>query len=105
MRFAVIFFDQLTPSEVDRKLTNSHFDYLALHSDRITMAGGLRPPEGGSFCGSLWIIKAESATDAIQLVEEDPYCLAGLRPDRKIFLWNAAPISASQSLTLGTKHD
>ncbi len=94
MRFAAMFFDAITPADLDEELTRAHFDYLALNADRITMAGGLRPPEGGNFCGSLWIVEAESATQAIQLVENDPYCLAGLRPDRQIYFWNAAPIPA-----------
>src|SRR5690606_19200742 len=94
MRFAAMFFDTLTPSEVDPDLTRAHFDYLAQHADRITMAGGLRPPEGGGFCGSLWIVEAQDAASARQLVDNDPYCLAGLRPDRRVFLWNAAPIPA-----------
>lgn len=106
MRFAAMFFDALTPSDLDPDLTRAHFDYLALHSDRVTMAGGLRPPEGGAFCGSLWIIEAASAAEATQLVEEDPYCLAGLRPDCQVFLWNAAPIPARHlSDTRSTNRD
>lgn len=94
MRFAAMFFDTLAPSEVDPELTRAHFEYLSEHSDRITTAGGLRPPEGGPFCGSLWIIEAEDAAQAKWLVENDPYCLAGLRPNHQIYFWNAAPIPA-----------
>jgi len=92
MRFIALFFDNLTPSEVAPELTKAHFDYLAMHAHLITQAGGLRPPEGGAFCGSLWVIEAESAEEAEALVENDPYCLAGLRPDRRIYFWNSAPI-------------
>lgn len=94
MRYTAMFFDTITPTNLDPELTTAHFDYLALNADRITMAGGLRPPKGGNFCGSLWVIEAENAEQAIQLVENDPYCLAGLRPNRQIFFWNAAPIPA-----------
>ncbi|WP_176038549.1 YciI family protein [Brucella tritici] len=94
MRFAAMFFDNVTPSELDPDLTRAHFDYLGQHRDQITLAGGLRPPEGGAFCGSLWVIEADSSADARRLMDEDPYCLAGLRPDRRIFFWNAAPIPA-----------
>lgn len=94
MRFVAMFFDALNPSDLDPDLTRAHFEYLAAHSDRITSAGGLRPPEGGAFCGTLWVIEAETAASAIELVENDPYCLAGLRPDRRVFFWNAAPIPA-----------
>lgn len=94
MRFAAMFFDTLTPSDLDPDLTRAHFDYLARHRDRITLAGGLRPPEGGAFCGTLWVIEATSPAEAARLMDEDPYCLAGLRPDRRLFFWNAAPIPA-----------
>lgn len=92
MRFAAMFFDSLTPTDIDPDLTREHFNYLAQHRDRITLASGLRPPKGGAFCGSLWIIEADTAEAAAQLMDEDPYCLAGLRPDRRMFFWNAAPI-------------
>lgn len=94
MRFVALFFDTLTPSELDPDLTRDHFDYLARHRDRITQAGGLRPPAGGDFCGTLWVIEAATADEAARLVDEDPYCLAGLRPDRRLFFWNAAPLPA-----------
>tara|TARA_R100001143_G_scaffold63226_1_gene69044 strand:- start:978 stop:1268 length:291 start_codon:yes stop_codon:yes gene_type:complete len=94
MRFVAMFFDALDPSDLDPDLTRAHFEYLAAHPDRITSAGGLRPPEGGAFCGTLWVIEADTAADAIELLENDPYCLAELRPDRRVFFWNAAPIPA-----------
>jgi len=90
MRFAAMFFDNVTPDALDPALTKAHFDYLARHSDRITMAGGLRPPEGGGFCGSLWVIEAADAAEAQRMMDEDPYCLAGLRPDRRLFRWGVA---------------
>lgn len=94
MRFAAMFFDSLTPSELDPDLTRAHFEYLDRHRDRIVLAGGLRPPAGGGFCGTLWVIEAENPVEAERLVDDDPYCLAGLRPDRRLFFWNAAPIPA-----------
>lgn len=94
MRFIALFFDNLTPSALDPDLTAAHFRYLAAHRGAITQAGGLRPPEGGAFCGTLWVIEAESAEAAGRLVDEDPYCLAGLRPERHLYFWNQAPIPA-----------
>lgn len=92
MRFAAMFFDDLTPSSVDADLTRAHFEYLRDHQAKIVSAGGLRTVEGGPFCGSLWIIEAVDLFEAQRLVEGDPYCLAGLRPDRRVFVWNPAPI-------------
>jgi hypothetical protein len=93
MRFAALFLDDVTPSALDPGLTRAHFDYLARHAGRITDAGGLRPPDAGPYCGSLWVIEAADAAEARALVEGDPYCLAGLRPDRRLFLWGSAAIS------------
>jgi uncharacterized protein YciI len=92
MRFAAMFFDNLTPSEVDADLTKRHFDYLREHGEKITSAGGLKSEVGGPFQGSLWVIEANDIAEARKLADEDPYCLAGLRPDRRVFIWNHAPI-------------
>ncbi|WP_195759919.1 YciI family protein [Paracoccus sp. S-4012] len=101
MRFAAMFFDDLTPTQLEPELTREHFDYLARHRDRITLAGGLRPPEGGRFCGTLWVIEAETPEDARRLMDEDPYCFAGLRPDRRLYFWNAAPVPAPKPAEQG----
>lgn len=90
MRFAALFLDSVTPDDLAPDLTRAHFDYLADHADRITMAGGLRPPEGGGFCGSLWVIEADDEAAARRLMDEDPYCLAGLRPNRTLYRWGTA---------------
>jgi uncharacterized protein YciI len=94
MRFAAMFFDDLTPSSLDADLTRAHFDYLRDNSAKIVLAGGLRNVEAGPFCGSLWIVEADDIGEARQLVDGDPYCVAGLRPDRRVFIWNHAPIPA-----------
>ena len=96
MRFAAMFFDDLTPSSIDAGLTRAHFDYLRDHRTNIVQAGGLRAVEGGPFCGSLWIVEAGSQSEAQALVDGDPYCIAGLRPDRRVFIWYHAPIPSPQ---------
>lgn len=96
MRFAALFLDSVTPDDLPVDLSRAHFDYLAAHADRITMAGGLRPAEGGSFCGSLWVIEAADEAAARRLMDDDPYCLAGLRPNRTLYRWGLAlPAAAS----------
>jgi uncharacterized protein YciI len=92
MRFAAVFFDDLDPSQVAPDLTKQHFDYLRDHVDKITSAGGLRTEVGGPFRGSLWVIEATDIGEARRLADGDPYCVAGLRPDRRVFIWNHAPI-------------
>ncbi len=92
MRFAALFFDDLNPAALDADLTKRHFDYLRDNSGAIVSAGGLRAEPGGPFRGSLWVIEAADLAEARRLADEDPYCLAGLRPDRRVFIWNHAPI-------------
>ena len=92
MRFAAMFFDDVDPRTLAPDLTRQHFDYLRDHADRIQSAGGLRTEPDGPFRGSLWIIQADTLSEAQRLADEDPYCLAGLRPDRRVFIWNPAPI-------------
>ncbi|MRX52283.1 hypothetical protein GI374_18250 [Paracoccus sp. S-4012] len=95
MRFAALFLDDVDPASLDPALTRAHFDYLAAHGEAISDAGGLRAEPGGPFCGSLWVIEAEDIETARRLVAGDPYCLAGLRPDSRVFVWGRAPIRPS----------
>ena len=92
MRYIAIFFDDVQPGQIDADLTRAHFDYLADCGDRITDAGGLRSDPGAPFCGSLWVIEAESLVEARALADGDPYCKAGLRPDYRVLQWNKAPL-------------
>ncbi|WP_116081815.1 YciI family protein [Tropicimonas sp. IMCC34011] len=92
MRFIALFFDDVQPAQIDADLTREHFDYLAACGDRITDAGGLRDGPEAPFCGSLWIIEAESLDEAQALADGDPYCKAGLRPDYRVLQWNRAPL-------------
>lgn len=92
MRFIALFFDDIQPRDLDPALSSAHFDYLARHRDRITEAGGLRTDADAPFCGSLWVIEADSLAEARALALGDPYCTAGLRPDTRILQWNRAPL-------------
>lgn len=92
MRFVALFFDDIQPKDLDPALTRAHFDYLARHRDRITDAGGLRADAQAPFCGSLWVIEAQSLDEARALALNDPYCTAGLRPDTRVLQWNRAPL-------------
>jgi uncharacterized protein YciI len=95
MRFAALFFDDINPSSLDPALTSAHFDYLRVFGAAITSAGGLKTAPDGRFCGSLWVIEADNLEAARKLVDDDPYCRAGLRPDRTVYIWNHAPIPAA----------
>jgi uncharacterized protein YciI len=93
MRFAALFFDNINPSSLEPALSKAHFDYLRDFGGMISSAGGLKASADSGFCGSLWVIEADNLDAAKQLVDNDPYCLAGLRPDRTVYIWNHAPIT------------
>ncbi|ETX29196.1 YciI family protein [Roseivivax isoporae] len=92
MRFIALFLDDVQPAQIDADLTRDHFDYLAARRDRITEAGGLREGPEAPFCGSLWVIEADTLAEAQALAEGDPYCKAGLRPECRVLQWNRAPL-------------
>ena len=88
MRFAALFLDDLDPRALDAGLTRRHFAYLKAHEHRIVAIGGLKDAPEAPFCGSLWVIEAETLDEARALMDGDPYCAAGLRPERRLFVWN-----------------
>ncbi len=43
----------------------------------------------------IWLMRfAALCSDTLTPAGNDPDCLAGLRPDRLLFLWNPAPVPA-----------
>jgi uncharacterized protein YciI len=90
-RWAAIFTDNPGASAVREAQREAHFDYLARHADRILLAGGLRPGVDEYWSGGLWIIEAETRADAVQLCEEDPFFVHGLRSGYQLALWGRAP--------------
>lgn len=93
MRFIALFLDDVQPGQIDAELTRAHFEYLAACGDRISDAGGLREGAELPFCGSLWVINADTLAEAQALAAGDPYCMAGLRPNYRVLEWNRAPLA------------
>lgn len=92
-RWVAIFEDQ--PREIGDPIRKNHgqahFDYLAEHSDRILIGGGLRPNPGEWYCGGLWVIEAGKREEAVALIENDPYFKLGLRKGYRLMVWGKAP--------------
>jgi hypothetical protein len=70
----------------------AHFQYLALHADKIRIAGGLRSEPGGTFCGGLWVLEIETRGEAVRLCEDDPCFKLGLRTGYRLYAWGKAPV-------------
>lgn len=92
-RWVVIFEDH--PREIGDPIRKhqhqAHFDYLAAHSDRILIGGGLRPDQDQWYCGGLWVIEVETRDEAVVLIENDPYFTLGLRKSYRLMIWGKAP--------------
>jgi len=50
-RWVALFRDDPSADWVRKKHDKEHFDYLAAHSDKIKIDGGLRPSPDEWFCG------------------------------------------------------
>ena len=97
-RWVAIFNDDPHALKVREDHHEAHFQYLALHTDRIRIAGGLRPEPGGTFCGGLWVLEVESDAEAVRLCEDDPYFRLGLRSGYQLYAWGKAPVYGEVTL-------
>lgn len=88
-RWVVIFDDTEAMLAVRKEREPAHLQYLAAHSDKIRIAGGLRPLPGEPFVGGLWVVEADSRDDVRILVEQDPYYEPSCRQYR-ILTWGKA---------------
>jgi uncharacterized protein len=91
-RWVAIFDDDPKALKVRADHHEAHFQHLALHSEKIRIAGGLRPEPGGTFCGGLWVLEVESREEAVRLCEGDPYFILGLRTGYRLYAWGKAPV-------------
>jgi len=91
-RWVAIFDDDPAHDWVRRQHDRAHFDYLAAHSAKIRIGGGLRPGPGEWFCGGLWVLECDTREEAVRLVEDDPYYRLGLRSGYRLLVWGKAPV-------------
>lgn len=72
-RWAVVFSDSPAMAAIRAQREPEHLAFLRAHSERILIAGGLRPEPGAPFNGGLWIVEAETRDEVLALVAQDPY--------------------------------
>lgn len=97
-RWVALFRDDPSADWVRKKHSQEHFDYLAAHSDKIKIGGGLRPSPDEWFCGGLRVLEVSDQAEAVRLVEEDPYFKLGLRTGYELFVWGKAPFYGAVTL-------
>ncbi|MBL4907673.1 MAG: hypothetical protein JKX94_09510 [Sneathiella sp.] len=88
-KWAVIFEDTPGMLEIRKQKLEQHLVWLAEHSERILIAGGLRITPDAPFTGGLWIVDAAEYDDVVALVLEDPF-YAPLHRKFTVHAWNKA---------------
>lgn len=90
MLFAVIFKDKFNTSELRQLHLAGHLAWLDLHKDLIRVGGSLRSELNQTPLGGLWIVESDSKKTILDLIETDPFWMAGLRQSVDIFHWSKA---------------
>jgi uncharacterized protein YciI len=98
MRWIAFFEDETEREGIRKEHSSAHFDYLRANSQKIVLAGGLRPAPGEWYCGGLWVLEVDSREEAVKLVEADPYFKLGLRKAYRLLVWGKAPGYGAVSL-------
>ena len=90
MLFAVIFTDKPGHGDVRAANLQAHIEWLERHKKVIPVGGSLRGSLGDVPKGGLWVAQAESKTQIEELLESDPFFVAGLRQSYEILHWSKA---------------
>ncbi|MEY4912156.1 MAG: hypothetical protein RL761_1819 [Pseudomonadota bacterium] len=90
MLFAVIFRDKSNSAELRKSHLNAHIAWLDLHQSVIRIGGSLRSELDQTPVGGLWIVEADSKKTILDLIETDPFWIAGLRHSVEVFHWSKA---------------
>ena len=65
-------------NQLRRDHTPAHLDYIETILDRILIAGPLIEAESGSFNASCSIYQVDTQEEALHLLHNDPYFIAGI---------------------------
>ena len=90
MLFAVLFTDRPDCAQVRVDHLHAHIDWLDRHKNVIQVGGSLRREPSETPKGGLWIAQADSKQIIDELLQTDPFYLAGLRQSYEILHWSKA---------------
>ena len=90
MMFAVLLTDKPDHAHIRAHHLQSHIDWLERHKDVIQVGGSLRREPSETPKGGLWIAQADSKQIIDELLQTDPFYLAGLRQSYEILHWSKA---------------
>jgi len=91
VRWVAIFDDNDGAAEIRKRHSAAHLEYLEANSHVIRLAGGLRPSPDEWYCGALWVLEVESRDQAVEIIENDPFFVHGLRKGYRLLVWGKAP--------------
>lgn len=72
-RWVCIFEDSPEMLRIREKRRALHHDFLRRNASRIQRAGALCPRPDAAPTGALWVLDVESWSEAVELIEQDPY--------------------------------
>jgi uncharacterized protein YciI len=90
MLFVVLLIDKPDHAQVRADHLQSHIIWLERHKDVIQVAGSLGREPSETPKGGLWIAQADSKQLIDELLQTDPFYLAGLRQSYEILHWSKA---------------
>jgi uncharacterized protein len=90
MLFAVIFKDKANSAELRKSHLAAHIAWLDLHQSIVRIGGSLRSELNHTPAGGLWIVEVDSKKTILDLIETDPFWIAGLRQSVEVFHWSKA---------------
>lgn len=73
--------DHPNSTDLRQQHVTEHLAYIETIMDRILVAGPLIDPESGSYNASCLIYQAETQEEALDLLHNDPYFIAGVYAD------------------------
>ncbi len=90
MLFIIRFTDKPDSGTIREQQLAAHISWLDERRQTILVAGSLRENPAANPVGGLWVVEAESKTEAEDLYKSDPFWINGLRDAVEIMHWSKA---------------
>jgi len=90
MRWIAIFTNKPNTEKLSEQYLQAHLEYFA-SSPEISLAGAITPKGAEHSTGGVWIIKGMEYDQAMELIERDPFFVAGMREKIDLYSYRVAP--------------
>ena len=88
MDYAVMFEDNEEKAGKRGEFMKEHLAFLRSKAAQISAAGPMKDTETGLPAGGMWLVRAGSREEVVDLVMADPFWPTGLRKSFKILEWS-----------------